>query len=157
MNDFSIVTDKTLVDVELLLQNEPSLPEAMRQLNLSEAFVAVRGERTAGVCLLSKRRGCYDITNLAVDPAPQYEGVDKELLFYALDYIRIQGERFVEIGAGNADLDRHELLTRLGFRVVGVWSDHFMREGRMAVMLCGVLNQDLLRYRLDIKDYQRGE
>lgn len=152
MDDFTIVTDKTRVDVDLLLQHEPSLPEAMRQLNLSEAFIAVKGERTVGVCLLSRRKGYHDVVNLAAEPLRADAGIDKELLLYVIDYVRVQGGRFVEIGAGSADLARHEMLLRLGFRVVGVWTDHFVKEGRMAPPEDGILNRDMVRYRIDLKD-----
>jgi hypothetical protein len=43
MDNFSITVSKDLADVDLLLQEQPSLPEAMRQLNLCDAFVGVLG------------------------------------------------------------------------------------------------------------------
>ena len=148
MSDFSIVMDKELVDAELLMQNEPSLPEAMRQLNLCEAFVGVKGGQAICVCLLAKRKGYYDVVNLAIDAMHQNIGADKELLLYTLDYVRVQGGALVEIGAGNAEFRRHEMLISLGFRVVGVWRDHFQTTAQNIP----VPNLDMLRYRIDLRN-----
>ncbi len=153
MENFSISINKDLVDVDLLLQDQLSLPEAMRQLNLCEAFVGVLSGRTVAVCLLAKRKNYYDIVNLAVAALPEDTGVIYELLMYVMDYVRVQGGRFVEIGMGNAELRRHALLIRLGFRVVGVWGDYFARGGETA-QPGKVVNRDLLRYRIDLNELQ---
>lgn len=153
MENFTITTDKALVDADLLMINEPSLPEAMRQLELSEALVGLVDEKPVAVCLLVKRKGFYEVTNLAV--AEPFEGTDaaRELLLYACDYIRAKGEVYiVEVGAGNADLARHKTLMAMGFRVVGVWRDHFLRNVRFVKEIDGVPNCDLLRYQIDLRN-----
>lgn len=152
MDGFMIVMDKELASVDLLLQNEPSLPEAMRQLNLCDAFVGLAGDRAIAVCLLAKRKGYYDVVNLAVDA--RYEDTDAchELLMYVLDYVRVQGGVFVEAGAGNAHTRRHGMFMRLGFRVVGVWADHFLEKTGRQTLENGILNRDMIRYRINLRE-----
>ncbi len=154
MDNFSITVSKDLADVDLLLQEQPSLPEAMRQLNLCDAFVGVLGGRTVAVCLLAKRKHYHEIVNLAVAPLQEESEVIYQLLMYVMDYVRVQGGRFVEIGAGDADLRRHALLIRLGFRVVGVWSDYYLRNGRVTGPGNKTVNRDMLRYRIDLNELQ---
>ena len=150
MSDFEIVMYKTLVKPELLLRDEPSLPEAMRLLNLCEAFVAVKGGKAISVCLLSSSKGHYNVTCLALDENHSGTGADKELLLYALDYARARGGASVEIGTGNAQLKRHEMFTMMGFRVVGVWRDHFPGKGDNSTSSGSPIpNRDLLRYRIE--------
>ena len=144
MNDFAIVMDKDLVDVDLLMLNEPLLPEAMRQLNLCEAIVGVRSGQTICVALLAKRKGYFDIVNLALDKGHGQSGADKELLLYTLDWVRAQGGSLVEIGADTTDLVRHEMFINMGFRVVGVWRDRLPQGGADS-------QRDILRYRIDLR------
>jgi len=144
--------DKTMASADLLMLNEPSLPEAMRQLNLCDAFVAVKDAAKAiCVCLLAKRKDFYDVVNLALDQDYINSGADKEVLLYALDYVRAQGGNIVEIGAGNAELRRHEMLIALGFRVVGVWRNHFPPNTKAAAPQNPVPNLDMIRYRFDLR------
>ncbi|MCL2579962.1 MAG: hypothetical protein FWE32_08010 [Oscillospiraceae bacterium] len=151
MENLEILTDKALVDADLLLLSEPSLPEAMRQLDMSEALVGMVSGKAVAVCLFVKRKHHYDVINLSI--APEYGESDaaKEMLLYAFDYIRAKGENLIEIGAGNAELFRHKALMSMGFRVIGVWRDHFLRKSRPINDIDGIPNCDLLRYQIDLR------
>lgn len=152
MSDFNIVMNKELVTADLLMQNEPSLPEAMRQLNLCEAIVAEKDGAAICVCLLKKREEHYEIVNLAFDKRHLNTNADRELLFFVLDSVRAQGGKSVEIGAGNAEMRRHEMLITMGFRVVAVWRDHFPAGVASTDKRITVPNRDMLRYRIDLTE-----
>lgn len=145
MSDFRIVTDKTLVDTALLLKNEPHLPEAVRQLNLCEAFAGVSGGENISVALLAKRKGVFDIVNLGAKDSPAGQGAEKETLAYLLDYIRAQGGGPVEIGGAADDTARYAMLLNLGFRLVGIWKDKL--PPNTAKVPAGV---DMIRFRLTV-------
>ncbi len=81
MEGLLITMDKEQARQELLLLDQPSLPEAMRQLNLCDAFLGMIGGHNVAVCLLSKRKKCHEVVNLSADPAVSDE-VLTEVLFY---------------------------------------------------------------------------
>lgn len=152
LNGYEVVMDKERVNIDLLLQNEPSLPEAKRQLNLCQAFVGLLDGKDVAVALLTKRKGYFDIVNLGVNPSYQDTPAEYELLLFMLDYIRVHGERFLEIGVPSVDFRRHALLIRLGFRVVGVWANHCNGEVHTLEDGSQITNRDMLRYRIDLQE-----
>ncbi len=153
MDNFSIVANKDLADIDLLLREQPSLPEAMRQLNLCDTFVGVLGGQTVAVCLLARRKNYFEIVNLAVASIPEESEVTYQMLMYVMDYVRVQGGSYIEIGVGDGDFRRHALLIRMRFRVVGVWRDYFARS-KHAEQGNRPAHRDMLRYRIDLNELQ---
>ena len=151
MEGFKIVTDKDKIDVDLLLTADPSLPQVMRNLNQSYSFAGLLGDRTVAVCLLDKKDDVYDIVNLAIKQDFQNKGLAKEMVRFALDYVRAHGGRYVEAGAGNSNIPMYVLLQKLGFRVVGVWKNHFISDTPQPHTANFIVDRDMIRFQLDLR------
>ncbi len=149
---FSIVLDKDRIDMDLLLMADPFLPQVARYLNTCYAFAGIVGQKTVAACLVEKQESYYNIVNLAVYPAYQGKGLGREMLLYLLDFVRAQGGRYIETGCGNASLHLYRMFQKAGFRVVGVWPDYFLSDNRTATVENGIVNRDMVRFRIDLEE-----
>jgi len=155
INGFEIVIDRERVVLEHVLLAEPSLPQAVKYINTCIPLAGIYEGQSVGACLMQQKDSVYDIVSLAVAPSYQGKGFSKEMLLYALDYARVQGGKYVEIGCGNSDVMLYSLFQKAGFRVVGVWPDHYSEDSKSMVVENGIIKRDMIRFRADLRDFDR--
>ena len=150
ISGLTIEMEREKIPLDLLLTADPALPQVVRYLSQGIPFAAVMHGTTVGACILVKREGFYDIVNLAVTDDWQGKGVMRDLLYFAMDYARTRGGRYMEIGAGNAKLELFAMFQQMGFRLVGIWKDYYLSDAKTAVVENSIPNRDMLRFRLDL-------
>lgn len=151
MEGFEIATGRENIDPALLMRSDPSIARVMGQINLCTCFAGIYNGKNAAACLLNEQvgDGVCDVVNLAVADEFRGQGIYREMLLRVMDYAREKGFLYLEIGAGNADLDAHETLQKMGFRVARVIPDYFQSGGHSFVVQNGIVNRDQLHYRVD--------
>lgn len=151
MEGFEILTGREHIDPGLLIRADSSIARVMGQMNLCTCFAGMYGGKNAAACLLNEQfgDGVCDVSHVAIADEYRALGLYRELLLHVMDYAREKGFRYMEIGSGNADLDTHKTLQKMGFRVTGVVPDHFQSGGHGLAVENGIVNRDLLRYRVD--------
>lgn len=154
MENTQFLVGREHVEPRLLLQSDPSLARVMGHLNQCTCFAALENGVNVAACLLSEAgtNGICDIVNFSVGEGSQDHGVGKELLLHVMNYAREKGFHYLETGIGNADLDAHRSLQKTGFRVIGVVPDYYQADGKSLAVLNGIVNRDMVRYRVDFND-----
>lgn len=152
LNDFFIVIDKDKLDIDLLRSADISLPRVLRYMSTCTPFVGLVGGQTVANCLVEKRDDCFNVVILAVKDEFQHKGYGRELLAYVMDYIRSQGERYVEIGCGNANLRLLAMLQKAGFRFHSIWPDYLLEDNKTAAVENSIINRDMIRFRADLNE-----
>lgn len=148
-----ILVGREHVDPRLLMHADPSLARVMGHLNQCTCFAAMESGKNVAACLLSEHNdGICDLVNFSVDENYKEHGIGKELLLHVMTYAREKGFRYLETGVGNADLDAHGSLQKTGFRLIGVVPDYYQSDARSLSVLNGIVNRDMVRYRVDFQD-----
>ena len=91
-----------------------------------------------------------EIRLLEVAPDWRHSDIGLRLLMELADALRSAGVRREVAGAGNAELDRIELLTRAGFRMAYVERDGCSPERGWIPAGDGVPNRDVLWFEIDL-------
>lgn len=153
MENFEILVGREHIDPKLLMGGDLSIARIMGSLNLCVCFAGMLDGRNIAACLLGEHEGhACEVDELVVDESYAESGLDRELLTYVMDYARSKGFNSMEIGAGNAFLEKHQLLLKTGFRVTGVVLDYYQSEGKSMVVRNSIVNRDMIRYRVDFQD-----
>lgn len=153
MENLQVLIGREHIDPRLLLQSDPSLARVMGHLNQCVCFAAMENGKNVAACLMSEHaNGVCDLVNFSIAEDYRDHGVGKELLLYVMNYAREKGFRNLETGVGNADLDAHRSLQKTGFRVIGAVPDYYLADGKSPLVLNGIVNRDMVRYRVDFKD-----
>jgi ribosomal protein S18 acetylase RimI-like enzyme len=150
--NFLIVMNRDLLDMDLLRTADDSLPRVIRHMGTSLPFVGMLGSQVIASCLVEAMDGYHDIVNFAVAQQEQNKGYGRELLAYVLSYLRSNGGRFVDIGCGNADIRLYTMFQRAGFRVIGVWPDYLIDDSKTANVENSIVNRDMVRFRADLQE-----
>lgn len=151
-NQFIIVNDRSKIDMDLMRTADDSLPRVMQYMNSAIPFAGLVDGQTVAVCMMEERDGLYNIVNFAVKEDHQGKGYSREILLYALDYVRTQGGRYVEIGCGNANLRLIAMYQKLGFRFIGVWPDYYLSDSKVPEVENSIVNRDMVRFRMDLQE-----
>ena len=151
-NQLTFKIDKELVRMDLLLSADPSIPNAVRALNVAIPFVGMLGNEAVVVCLAEPKGYYHDLTYIAIDPFHQHKGYAKEIFEYIMNYARGGGIRYLEAGCGNAQISLITVYQRLGFRMTGVWTDYYLYDGRTATIENSIFNRDMIRFRIDLEE-----
>lgn len=154
MEGLEFLVGREHVDPKLLMSADPSLARVMGQMNLCTSFSGMLGGKNVVACLLNEAlgNGICDVSNIAVAEEHSDSDFTSQLLFYVMNYAREKGFRFLEVGVGNADLDAHKALQKMGYRVIGVIPDYYQSDVRGLTVLNGIVNRDMIRYRVDFLD-----
>ncbi len=153
MYEFTINELRANEDIpfELLLLADPS-PKAIRKyITDGEMFVGRANGEVVGVIVLVDRGASADeVINVAVDEAYQGRGIGNKLIRYAMAYTKCKGKNYLEIGTGNSSLGQLALYQKLGFRIVGVDQDFFMRNYDEVIYENGIQCVDMIRLSMNL-------
>lgn len=107
-------------------------------------------ERVVGHAGLLFLAGMAHVSNVAVDPAHQHQGVATRLLVELLDRARDRGAAAVTLEARAANKRAHRLYSRLGFQPLGIAPGFYTRPAEDAlVMSIRYLDEPEVAERLD--------
>lgn len=135
----------------LLLLADPSREQVLGYLPRSRVLALFDVEQVLGVVVMTPSvAGEAQITNLAVDEACQGRGLGRRLLESAIEQAREAGLQRLTIATGNSSLAQLGLYQRLGFRIVGIETDHFVRHYPEPIYENGIQCRDQIRLALDL-------
>lgn len=136
----------------LLLLADPDSQQVMRYLPDSRVLALAADEHIVGVVVITDRaEGEAEVTNLAVDEAWQGHGLGRRLLESAIAQARARGLQRLAIATGNSSLAQLGLYQRVGFRIVGVDPDYFVRHYPEPIIENGIACRDQLRLVLELR------
>ena len=147
-----ILIGREHIDPRLLMRTDPSLAKIMSNLNFCTSIAGMLDGENVAAILLSETGETFTVENFSVKEGFSYETEGKELLLYTMDYAREKKARYLVAGAGNAMLQQHAMLQKMGYRVTGVAPDYYKAEGKPMVVENSIVNRDQLLYRVDFED-----
>lgn len=113
--------------VDLLLLADENQPLIDAYLPRSQVYLLAIDTQTRGVCVLQRQDESAEIMNIAIDPAYQNRGLGKALLLHTTDVARQQRVHRLLIKTGNSGIGQIALYQRIGFNLIGVNYDYFLR------------------------------
>lgn len=134
--------------LELLLEADPSLERVRSYLRGAKCLIATIQSAVIGVCVLSPTSSDrFELMNIAVVDRYRGKGIGTKLLLRAIDVARAAGATLIAVGTGTFG---YQLVfyQRLGFRVVAVERDFFLRNYDEPVFENGIQHKDMLRLHL---------
>ncbi|MBD9634112.1 GNAT family N-acetyltransferase [Pseudomonas sp. PDM19] len=135
----------------LLLKADPSREQIESYLPDSRLLALNEADSVRGVLTLTPREsGVAEITSLAVEDEWQERGLGRRLLLAAIEQAREAGLQRLIIATGNSSLAQLGLYQRLGFRIVGIEPDHFVRHYPEPIYENGIQCRDQIRLALDL-------
>lgn len=133
----------------LLADPSPNLVEAY--LKRGQCYVAEVENYIIGVyVLLQTRPETVELVNIAVDENHQAKGIGKQLVYHAIQNVRLLGAKTIEVGTGNSSVGQLALYQKCGFRITGVDRDFFIRHYSEEIVENGIKVVDMIRLSLDI-------
>ena len=93
------------------------------------------GERVVGHAGLLFLAGMAHVSNVAVDPEYQHQGVATRLLIELLDRARDHGATAVTLEARAANKRAHRLYSRLGFQPLGITPGYYTKPREDALVM----------------------
>ena len=136
---------------DLLLLADPSREAIEKYIHESVVVALHQDESVAGIVVLTQvGEGAVEIKNIAVDPAFQRQGIGRRLLEEAIRRCRAGGAREVVIGTGNSSVGQLALYQKVGFQIVGIDRDFFVKNYPEPIVENGIVCRDMVRlsYRL---------
>ena len=108
-----------------VLDAKSSLCYALAKPNVRKSYVLMEGSRSVGLLVLvvDKKKSLYDVDILLIDKRYQRRGFGKIMLSKALEILKQQGARRVEIGVSRFNIAAQRLYFSLGFERVAVYEE----------------------------------
>lgn len=136
---------------EILLLADPSRKIVEDYISRGRVFTACDDEGLLGVYVLIKTRPeTLEIINIGVKEAAQNKGIGKAMLKDAIGRAKSLGAKCLDIGTGNSSIFQLALYQRVGFRIVGVDRDFFIRHYDEEIWENGIRCVDMIRLSMDL-------
>ncbi|MCR9142663.1 MAG: GNAT family N-acetyltransferase [bacterium] len=100
--------------------------------------------------ILETRPRTIEIMNVAVLPELQGQGIGKDLVRHAIERARTKGAKSIEIGTGNSSVGQLALYQKMGFRILGIDFDYFVRFYEEPLYENGIQVRDMIRLAQDL-------
>ncbi len=134
---------------DLLLDADPSTEEIQRYWGRGPVWVVDTGQGVAGIVVVVETGpGTAEVMNLAVRETQRRRGYAVALLETVIAWGRERGLTHLEVGTGNSSFAALHLYQRMGFRIVGVDPDYFIRHYPGPIMENGLVCRDMVRLSL---------
>ena len=134
---------------DLLLDADPSRARVESYLSDELTRVAKLDDAVIGVYALKRIDATsFELMNIAVAESYQGTGLGRRLLGHAIGLAESKGARVIEVGTGNSSFDALRFYQRAGFRIVGVWVNHFVDNYDEPIYENGIQCADMVRLRL---------
>ncbi len=103
------------------------------------------------ICTLTTRPLTVEIVNLAVRDDYQNHGIGAQLINEVIQHCRAEKVTTLAIGTGSTSFGPLYLYQKLGFRMVGVDRDFFVRHYSRPIEENGLVLRDMIRLELNLK------
>jgi len=111
--------------MSLLLMADPDEREIRGYLKAASILIAKEGDVLAGIAVLIKRDGEYELINIAVEENHQGKGIAKHLIMEIKTLAKGMGASELLVGTGNSSLSQLGLYQKCGFRMSYIKADFF--------------------------------
>jgi len=148
------IVESKKVDDELysiLLLADPSKEIVDDYIARGKVFTAIAEENIVGVyVLIYTRPETIEIVNIAVKEDWQGKGIGKTLLKDAIIKSKSLGAKVLDIGTGNSSIYQLTLYQKIGFRIVGVDKDFFVKHYEEDIYENDIRCIDMVRLSMDL-------
>lgn len=135
----------------LLLLADPNRAHIESYIGESIVVGLIDNSETLGVSVIRQLDNLSaEIMNIAVDEKHQGKGLGKLLILQSLEECATRGVKSVEIGTGNSSVAQLYLYQKMGFRIVGIIRDHFVKNYPDPIFENGIQCRDMIRLRRDL-------
>jgi ribosomal protein S18 acetylase RimI-like enzyme len=91
-----------------------------------------------------------EIMNIAINEKHQGKGLGQLLIARSLEECAARGIKSVEIGTGNSSIAQLYLYQKMGFRIVGIIRDYFVKNYPDLIFENGIQCKDMIRLRREL-------
>jgi ribosomal protein S18 acetylase RimI-like enzyme len=141
---------------DLLLLADPSRELVEDYIKVSIVLGLQNAGEIAGVIVVTPLSPTsWEIKNLATRPKHQGKGLGTTLLKEALKACAERGASEVWIGTGNSSIKQLKLYQKIGFRMVAIDRDFFMRNYNEPIFEDGIQCRDMIRLVHHLQEPQR--
>jgi ribosomal protein S18 acetylase RimI-like enzyme len=135
----------------LLLLADPSRSQIESYISDSIVIGLIESDEIRGVAVIKPiDNSSAEIMNIAVDERHQGKGLGKLLIAHSLEECSARGIKNVEIGTGNSSVAQLHLYQKMGFRIVGILHDHFLKNYPDPIFENGIQCRDMIRLRREL-------
>lgn len=136
----------------LLLQADPDEAIVRRYLADGELFSWLNeDEETVGVVHLSETEPTVvEINNIAVRDMYQGQGHGKQIMQAVLNVLRERGVQSVTVRTGNSSIGNLAFYQKLGFRMMGIEHDYFVKAYPEPIVENGIRCRDRILFHLPL-------
>jgi diamine N-acetyltransferase len=108
-----------------VLDAKASLCYALAKPKVRKPYLLMEGKRSVGLLVLAidKKKSLYDVDILLIDKRYQRRGFGRIILSKALEILKQQGARRIEIGVNRFNIAAQRLYFSLGFERVAVYEE----------------------------------
>lgn len=139
------------IPYNLLLLADPSIHIIKDYLNRGCCYGAYIDENIVGVYIIIKTRPLtMELVNIAVDERFQGMGIGKKLILHAIEVVKKENAKVMEVGTGNSSISQLSLYQKCGFRIVGIDRDFFIKHYKENITESGIQCVDMIRLSMDL-------
>ena len=136
---------------DLLLLADPSRRQIESYLSTGVCYTARLNGLTVGVfVLLETGPGTIEIMNIAVAEDYQEQGIGKQLIAEAVTIARQTKAHRLEVGTGNSSIDELAFYQKVGFRMISIDRDFFLRHYDEPIFENGIQCLDMVRFAMEL-------
>jgi ribosomal protein S18 acetylase RimI-like enzyme len=150
MTDLVIEQTTEPIPSDLLLLSDPSEEVIEEYIHSSIRFIARLDIKIVGALVLIRTRPkTMEIMNVSVYEEYQNKGIGKQLINAAIEFVKENQVKVLEIGTGNPGVIQMMLYQKCGFRIVGIEFDYFRKNHDEKIYENGIECRDMIRMRIE--------
>ena len=135
----------------LLLLADPSRSQIESYISESIVIGLIDNSTIVGVSVIRpKDNESAEIMNIAINEKHQGKGLGQLLIARSLEECAARGTKSVEIGTGNSSIAQLYLYQKMGFRIVGIIRDYFVKNYPDLIFENGIQCKDMIRLRREL-------
>jgi ribosomal protein S18 acetylase RimI-like enzyme len=135
----------------LLLLADPSRSQIESYISESIVIGLIDNSTIVGVSVIRpKDNESAEIMNIAINEKHQGKGLGQLLIARSLEECAARGIKSVEIGTGNSSIAQLYLYQKMGFRIVGIIRDYFVKNYPDLIFENGIQCKDMIRLRREL-------
>ncbi len=139
------------IPFSLLELADPSRPRIREYLQNGECFTAELNGQVIGAFVLEpKDKDLLETMNISIEEAFQNQGFGKQLLKYISTYARQQGYKTLRICTGNSSIAQFALYQKVGFDLIEIERDHFLKNYEEEIWENGIRCRHLLVLEMEL-------
>lgn len=136
---------------DLLLLADPSRQQIESYLSVGTCYTAtLNGLTTSVFVLLEIEPGTIEIMNIAVAEDYQGQGIGKRLIAEVVTIAREKKANRLEVGTGNSSIDELAFYQKVGFRMVRIERNFFLRHYDEPIFENGIQCMDMVRFAMEL-------